>query len=246
MYESMSSLFEQLRDHVSQLTWSELLLRIALIGCSLFAMIQLMTMMGTRYGDKNASVKSFYLSLLLHCCFGLGWATVVQSYPPQSPTTSENVERPEIQVTFANETESPEESGSGQVPVWINQAEADQPDRSRVDRAANEPEPPEELVVEKSPEKPPIPAELPDLNSSVEEVPVTPVPETVADSNSRTPVPPTMTIDSPKTEARRDVGGNVPAMRQTLSRETVNSEPTLSVEPQRRQPKEIGPVIDSP
>ena len=60
----------------------EVLLRGALIGCTLFASVQLMTMLGTRWGDHHAMAKSFILSVMVHLCIGLGWATVVEIQNP--------------------------------------------------------------------------------------------------------------------------------------------------------------------
>ena len=50
-------------------------------ACSVIALVLLIRLWGTRYGDNNTLAKSFFLSLVLHGCFGLGWATVIESYP---------------------------------------------------------------------------------------------------------------------------------------------------------------------
>ncbi len=59
----------------------EIVLRGALIGCTLFAGVQMLIMLATRWGDHNAMAKSFILSMIVHLCIGLGWATVVISTP---------------------------------------------------------------------------------------------------------------------------------------------------------------------
>src|SRR6185436_5043805 len=84
MSESVSRLWELVTQSTAQMTTGGLILRAALIACSLFAFFQLMWMLVTRYGDNNATSKSFFLSLLLHCCFALGWATAVGQLPPSA------------------------------------------------------------------------------------------------------------------------------------------------------------------
>ncbi len=60
--------------------FAERLLRGGLVGCSLFVGIQWFSLWGTRWGDRHRVAKSFVLSLLVHLCLCLGWATVVASY----------------------------------------------------------------------------------------------------------------------------------------------------------------------
>lgn len=60
---------------------AEMVLRGTLLGCTLFAGAQMLIMLVTRWGDHNAMTKSFILSMLVHLCFALGWATVALSPP---------------------------------------------------------------------------------------------------------------------------------------------------------------------
>ncbi|MBI1348153.1 hypothetical protein GC163_17905 [bacterium] len=50
----------------------------ALIVCSVFTLVQLLRMWGSRWGDQNSLTKSFVLSLLVHICVGLGWTTIIE------------------------------------------------------------------------------------------------------------------------------------------------------------------------
>lgn len=72
-------LFEMVMSSTGGLSTGGLLLRIGLVACSVFAVVHLISLWGTRYGDNNTLSKSFFLSLMLHGCFGLGWATVAEN-----------------------------------------------------------------------------------------------------------------------------------------------------------------------
>ena len=82
MPTSFSQLMELVSHSIGDWTASGLMLKAALIACSVFATVQLLSMLGTRYGDANTTSKSFFLSLIVHCCLGLGWATIVHSSGP--------------------------------------------------------------------------------------------------------------------------------------------------------------------
>ena len=71
-------LLDMIFQSTSELTTSGMLLRLALAVSSVFALVHLLSLWGTRYGDNNTLSKSFFLSLVFHCCLGLGWATVAE------------------------------------------------------------------------------------------------------------------------------------------------------------------------
>jgi hypothetical protein len=84
-------------------------LRIFLVGCSLFVMVQWFALWGTRWGDHGSLAKSFSLSLLIHLCLGLGWASVVQSRSSSGDSVAAG-EPILIRQVFIDEAELPTES----------------------------------------------------------------------------------------------------------------------------------------
>lgn len=61
---------------------AETLFRGALFGCSLCALVQLLTMVGTRWGNRNALAKALFLSVLVHVCVMLAGAARQEAYRP--------------------------------------------------------------------------------------------------------------------------------------------------------------------
>lgn len=161
----------------------EVLLRGSLIGCSLFASVQWMTMFATRWGDHHAMAKSFVLSVMVHLCIGLGWATAVQTNRALATPDAVLVPIPIRQVLL----ESPEEISQpdpGNTPIW--QQPLDVPDlplaRAQRDAAPRPEEAPERMQVEPAPAAPP---ELVDFASPVEDT--APAPETMKLTSTPTP-----------------------------------------------------------
>lgn len=70
-------------------TTGSLMLRAFLIGCLVVAVAQLVTMWSTRWGDRNLLSKSLLLSVLVHLCVGLGWATVSGKAPEAADVITE-------------------------------------------------------------------------------------------------------------------------------------------------------------
>ena len=94
------------------------LLVIALVACSIFLVIQLIAMWGTKWGDHNAPAKSLYLSFLVHLCLGLGWSTAVLRLP--EPVASDEPVTESTTIRLAPEPENitaPPES-TGQMAMW--------------------------------------------------------------------------------------------------------------------------------
>ncbi|MEQ9066730.1 MAG: hypothetical protein RLO18_08405, partial [Gimesia chilikensis] len=86
MRNSMAQWWQYILDLISggpQASIIETVLRGALIFCILFVTIDWLTLWGTRWGNRHSMSKSFYLSLLIHFCLGLGWVTVVENSPAQ-------------------------------------------------------------------------------------------------------------------------------------------------------------------
>jgi hypothetical protein len=100
---------------------AETLLRGALVGCSLFAMIQLLTMVGTRWGNRNAMSKAFFLSVLIHLCFGLGGAVLEENHrlATLAGAQASAEEGPQIRIREVRVGESTAlPAGEENAPAW--------------------------------------------------------------------------------------------------------------------------------
>ena len=109
-------LLELIIQSTGGLSTSGMVLRIALIACSIVALVHLFSLWGTRYGDHNTLAKSFFMSIIFHCCLGLGWATVAETYP-RGPLSS----APEAEVTaitFLGEVDSAPIEGKNSEPFF--------------------------------------------------------------------------------------------------------------------------------
>jgi hypothetical protein len=111
---------------------------IALLGCSLFALGQLLTMLGTRWGDRHALAKSFFLSVLVHLCVGLGWATAIRSFPagPTAfPSASDDPVPIRTVISDADESISPTED-TNKTAAWQQALIRAAPQMVRTEREA--------------------------------------------------------------------------------------------------------------
>lgn len=100
---------------------AEMFLRGALFGCSLFASIQLLTMVGTRWGNRNAMSKAFFLSMLIHLCLGLGGAILEEHHrvaTADSPEAVEEEPRVRIREVRIAESDSPPPAIEDRTPAW--------------------------------------------------------------------------------------------------------------------------------
>ncbi|OYW17486.1 MAG: hypothetical protein B7Z55_12435 [Planctomycetales bacterium 12-60-4] len=147
----LQTFFEILMGGPSAST-GEVLLRGALIGCSLFATVQMLTMLATRWGDHHAMTKSFILSVLVHLCIGLGWATVVSAErvvvePPGEPTP---IPIRQVLIETPEEVSNP---NSGNTPFWQKPLDVPEMELARAQReiAPEELPDPERTVVEPPP-----------------------------------------------------------------------------------------------
>lgn len=116
---------------LSQGSLATLLLHALLIACSLFVMVQLFALWGTRWGDHGSMAKSFGLSLLIHLCLGLGWVSVVQF--PSSPGDSVAAGEPVIiRQVFLDESDLPPESEMNTAGGLQQDLDVFKPERSRL------------------------------------------------------------------------------------------------------------------
>ena len=243
MPTSLSRLFELVTQSTSDWTTSGLLLRAALVACSLFAMVQLLSMLSTRYGDNNTTSKSFFLSLVLHCCFCLGWATALQSYS-RPVTAPGEPELPRVRITMKSDDDTSPASGSGSKPVWNKSPERPDQEMTRIERSEQEPTPVEQPLVEKAPSKAVIPPDAPDLASKPDEPPAPPTRQAVAEINGRTTALPSASIDQPKVEARPEASAIAAVARQAIRRESSSADAGSRVEPQRGASERMAPFIE--
>jgi hypothetical protein len=251
MPESVSRLWELTTQSVAHLTMGELILRIALICCTLFATVQLLSMVGTHYGDRNAVSKSFFLSLLLHCCLGLGWVTVVDP-TPEMPGTPGEPEEQSVRVTLSNDSadgDSSPTAGTSSRPVWdsgVQPLERGMTRTQRLDtqRPDQEMTPIDEPVVEKSPTPDPIVLETPELQARPETAAPTPTQQSVASTATVAPAQPSDDVEEPVNQARPEAGSVSTGRRQQVSRESSNTDLAMRVEPQRGAAERIGPLIE--
>ncbi|HUQ68941.1 MAG TPA: hypothetical protein VM165_05430 [Planctomycetaceae bacterium] len=195
----------------------ETLLRGALIGCSLFASLQLMTMLMTRWGDHHAMAKSFVLSILVHLCLGLGWATVVDPRPiPPPPSGPE--ERIPIREVVQESSEDLSQPNSGDLPVWQKPLDIPAPEVARTEREATQlPTPELQRTETEIPDQPPL-LDLTAISTAVESPAPLPEPQTAPDVPAApTPVATTAAPET-VTEARPESTTSAAMTRQSIAR----------------------------
>lgn len=112
----MSRLFEMIIVSTGGMSAGGVLLRLVLAVLSVFALLHLLSLWGTRYGDQNTTSKSLFLSLVLHACFGLGWVTVADSYPRRVIGTSPEAEQ--TPITIVNAEDVVPQSGTNKLPIF--------------------------------------------------------------------------------------------------------------------------------
>lgn len=197
-------LFDLIVQSAGELSTGSLLLRCALVATSIFAVVHLISLWGTRYGDRYTLAQSLFLSLLLHGCLGLGWATVSEAYPKRMIGTEPNttVQTP---INLVESTDSAPVIGKNKLPIFrsgptesgvsiakdvrtttringeLAEDPIDTPERNKT---------PEMSVAEEIPVfQAPVEEKLPDLEPTV-------------DSQVKAEVTTPMTIDQPELEAR--------------------------------------------
>lgn len=242
MPESVSRFWDLVSHNIMSMSTGGMILRGALILCSLFATIQLLSMWGTHYGDHNASSKSFFLSLLLHCCFGLGWATVIENLPA-SPLPEGEVNAIPVRVTLTSE-EDASEPGTSSRPVWNSSTQRVDSNLTRMQRVDQEVAAVEDPTVEKAPTAEPIVPVTPDLPARPETPVEAPSQQSVAASVAAIAARQSRELDEPTPEARPETRSVASATRQQTARETSQIDVTSRVEPQRGAAERAAPFID--
>lgn len=219
----------------------EFVLRLALMACSLFASGQLLTMLVTRYGDHHAMSKSFVLSVLIHLCLGLGWATVVdaQRQLPEPPGQQERIPIREVQLEDPEELSQPD---PGNTLVWQQPLDLPTPEVARIEREPVEATEPEPLRTATEPlDEPPL-LDLTAISTAAEQP--EPLPETQAAPDTpaaATPVAMSAVPDA-QAESRAEARPTTAMSRQQITR-TPDSQP-LPVAP--RQPADAARSAPQP
>ncbi|MBS0204151.1 MAG: hypothetical protein JSS49_14705 [Planctomycetes bacterium] len=240
MPESVSRLWDLVLQNTAHLSTGELILRIALIACSLFASVQLLSMWATHYGDHNATSKSFFLSLLLHCCFALGWATVVETMPRQS-VAGGTPEKPAVHITMRG-SDDDAETGDATKPTWNAATQRPDTELTRMERTDQE-RPIETPDVEKAPVPVTIP-ETPAMAAAPDAPAPLPAQQTV-ESSAASAASPAAAIDQPNAEARPEVRSVATVRRTNLNREMSSVDVSSQVEPQRGAAERMAPLIEN-
>lgn len=214
---------------------------LVIVLCALFvlAVAHLLTMFGTRWGNKRVSGKAFAFSIGVHLALACGiialWPEVVKSYFLRRETEEEPEERIRITQVLDTPLETPRESG--ETPVWeqLPETQPMQWDRTPTDWSPDQevvptrPETPE-LASLATPEQTPLPLE------SV-------VPPTAVESTQEGPMEPAaipLEVQQAPATAREDV--QVPSadrVRTTLAPETFPSE--LPERPRAGQVQRLSP-----
>ncbi|WP_417394251.1 carboxypeptidase regulatory-like domain-containing protein [Gimesia chilikensis] len=113
----------------------ETVLRGALIFCILFVTIDWLTLWGTRWGNRHSMSKSFYLSLLIHFCLGLGWVTVVENSPAQPEPIVKSDPIAIRQISNDNTEPTPSDSSTlNDARLWQESITPLKPERNRTER----------------------------------------------------------------------------------------------------------------
>ncbi len=218
------------------MTLGGLFLRLALVALSIFATIHLFSLWGTRYGDNNTSAKSFFLSLVLHCCFGLGWATVAETYPRRAIGT--DPAEAQTPITFIDTEDVAPREGTSKLPVFNAGQPTNDGSWTRDPRGKSR--------VDRDDETSDAEATRVDLTSNPENSVAPDVPAFAAEMDEQAPglVQSTASIaqpaasslgalDDPLPEARPETVATTKSVRTSISR-SVNNESNVGPDSQRR------------
>lgn len=150
-----------------QILWGVLIL------AAMFASIHLLSMLVTRWGDRNASSKALLFSIIVHLSLSLGVVTFWPDYAPKSlAETQPEQEQIQIKQILAESTETTESKQTGNTPVWEKLTNPEKNELSRIDLTRPEftplTAPPEKNRPQEISESP-----IPDVVSKTE-LPITP------------------------------------------------------------------------
>lgn len=96
----------------------EMILQVAAIGFAVLVIVQLMTLWGTRWGDRNSLIKSLLLSVLVHICIVLEWNVVSPRGVETASAEPTRTAAEPVRIVFLPEVvpEQTSQSGSGPFP----------------------------------------------------------------------------------------------------------------------------------
>lgn len=99
---------------------AERALRVALLVCVVSIALQWVAMWGTRWGDRHRVAKSFVMSMLLHLCLCLSWATVIHQLPAATgePEPAEQSAVQAVAVAFVEPTERALAESAARQSTW--------------------------------------------------------------------------------------------------------------------------------
>lgn len=242
-------LFDLFLSGAGEMSASGLMLRIALAACSMFAMIHLLSLWGTRYGDNHTLSKSFFLSLVFHGCFCLGWATVAESYPRQPAGTESFDDR--TPITFADAEDVAPEIGTNKLPVWHSGPAApggslsrDLKNSIRTDRDDGFVPDVESPQIDKAPEMIAGP-DMPAFTSQIEEQAPDLEQSTVNSPNSPASIAANqMPLEQSRPEAQPEVAPSRPAARASISRPIAAIEASPRSQFSRGASMRVAPYVD--
>ncbi|MEW4528978.1 hypothetical protein [Maioricimonas sp. JC845] len=185
------------------------------------ASAHLLTMLGTRWGDRRVSSKALFFSIAVHLSMTCGIVALVPEYRAQlfRPRDSSSEERIQLETLMQDPVERAEEGGDRPVAVWEQLPETVREDLERLEREFNVPD---DEAAERTRMEPPAPdpadiAYRPDMRL---EQPLEPL-ATDAALPDVAAVP--MEIDNPLAEARREV--DVPSVARERSTFVAEGQP---------------------
>lgn len=113
-----------------------------LILAALFASIHLLSMLVTRWGDRNASSKALLFSIIVHLSLSLGVVTLWPDYAPKSlaktrldkeSETQPDEKQFEIKPILAESPDTTKSKQTGNTPVWEQLTKPEKQVLSRID-----------------------------------------------------------------------------------------------------------------
>ncbi len=213
MREWASDQIEQLL--AGQQVSTEKLLWAILLSAIFFATLHLVTMLVTKWGDSNASLKSLIFSIIVHISAAIGVAMLPYELSPQTKLDP-RPERMQIQEIKLEGEERVEHDLAGNTPIWDQVVKPLEKDLARNERS------PLELDPLKAPERDPkedpkIEANIPDLAMRPELPTAAPELQASADPGPKIEAVAPSEIDDPTTEARPEF--TVPSTSTTRSQQ---------------------------
>lgn len=211
--------------------WTTIALRVSLICLSVFMLVQLLGIVGTRWGEKNATLKSFVASVLFHVWAGLLWTTVAPASGwidgPADKFTLE--EPPPTPIQFADDAAG----GNDEAPLEQNSlqsrlASSSSATRKPLERSVREADMAElPSIPDRAENSLEIagPTPIPAMKTTADIAPASPQAMAVEETTNRAPAPMAASPTPNDMTARRDADLGLPALsRQTLTRNPANLE----------------------